>query len=164
MSGGAIRVGDRLPAAELLIRGSDGPGIVDLAAKTAGRRVVIFAVPGAFTPTCDAEHLPSFVRTKAQFDAKGVDEVICVSVNDVHVLALWGETSGATAAGITMLADGDASFTKALGLAFSAPAAGMYDRSRRYAMVVDDGVVTVLHLEKPGECAISTGEALLQDI
>lgn len=164
MTAKVIQQGDRLPDAELLFKGPDGPGTVRLSEKTAGRRVVIVAVPGAFTPTCDARHLPGFVRTKTQFDAKGIDEIICVSVNDVHVMALWGETSGATKAGITMLADGDASFTKALGLAFSNKAAGMYDRSRRYAMLVEDGVVTVLHLEKPGECAVSTGEAMLDAI
>ncbi len=159
-----IKVGDRLPEASLLRMGPDGPEKVTLVDKTAGRRIVIVAVPGAFTPTCDAKHLPSFVRTKPQFDAKGIDEILCISVNDSHVMRLWGMTSGATVAGITMLADGDASFTKALGLNFSNEAVGFHDRSRRYAMVVDDGVVTVLQLEQPGECAISTGEALLEVI
>jgi peroxiredoxin len=102
------------------------------------------------------------VRNKAGFDAKGVDEIICVSVNDAHVMRLWGETSGATEAGITLLADADAAFTKALGLNFSNAAVGFYDRSRRYALVAEDGVVTHLQIEKPGECAISTGEALLE--
>ncbi len=165
MTGGhVIAKGDTLPDAQFQIMGPAGPISVRLSDKTAGRRVVIVAVPGAFTPTCDAKHLPSFVRTKPQFDAKGIDEVMCISVNDAHVMRLWGETTGATAAGITMLADGDASFTKAIGLAFDNAAVGFHDRSRRYAMVVDGGVVTHLHLEKPGECAISTGEALLEAI
>lgn len=156
-----IAVGDRLPEGKFQVMGPDGPATVTLSDRTAGRRVVIVAVPGAFTPTCDGKHLPSFVRIKPQFDEKEIDEILCVSVNDAHVMRLWGETSGATAAGITMLADGDASFTKALGLNFDKPEVGFYDRSRRYALVAEDGVVTHLHLEKPGECGISTGEELL---
>ncbi len=159
-----VSVGDGLPDARFQQMGPDGPSEVRLADLTNGRRVVIIGVPGAFTPTCDGTHLPSFVRTKPQFDAKGIDAILCVSVNDAHVMRLWGETTGATAAGITMLADGDAAFTKALGLNFDKPEVGFYDRSRRYAMVAEDGVVTVLQLEKPGECAISTGEALLEEI
>jgi len=157
----AIGEGDRVPAATLIRMGGKGPETVDLAERLAGRKVVIFALPGAFTPTCDSAHLPSFIRTKAEFDAKGVDEIICISVNDVHVMRLWGEQSGATAAGITMLADGDSSFTKAMGMAFSVPAVGFYDRSCRYAMIVQDGVVSAMQLDKPGQCAVSTGEALL---
>lgn len=159
-----IEVGDKLPDAVLLQKGADGIVKVPLADRLAGRRVVIVAVPGAFTPTCDAMHLPSFIRTKADFDAKGIDEIICVSVNDAHVMAAWGESTGASAAGISMLADGDSSFTKALGLAFTAEAAGMIDRSKRYAMLVEDGVLKVFQLEKPGECAISTGEAMLEEV
>ena len=158
------KVGDRLPAASLLVFGANGPEQVDIGARVAGRKVVIFAVPGAFTPTCDSAHVPSFIRTKAQFDARGVDEIICVSVNDAHVMRRWGESTGATAAGITMMADADASFTKAMGMDFSAPAAGMFDRSRRYAMVVEDGVITALELDAPGTCAVSTGEALLERV
>jgi cytochrome c peroxidase len=159
-----IAIGDRLPEAQFPVIGPDGPGTVSLAEKTAGRRVVIVAVPGAFTPTCDGRHLPSFVRTKPQFDAKGIDEILCLSVNDAHVMRLWGETSGSTAAGITMLADADSAFTRAIGMTLTKPEVGFYDRSKRYAMVVDDGLVTHLQLEKPGECAVSTGEALLEVI
>jgi peroxiredoxin len=159
-----IAVGDTVPEATLLRMGTDGPEVVDLADRLAGRKVVLFALPGAFTPTCDSAHLPSFIRTKATFDSKGVDEIICVSVNDIHVMKLWGEMSGATAAGITMLADGDSAFTKAVGMAFSAPAAGFHNRSRRYAMVIDDGLVTHLQLDKPGVCALSTGEAILDTL
>lgn len=161
---GRVSVGDRLPDAIFRVMGPDGPSTVTLSEKTAGRRVVIVAVPGAFTPTCDGKHLPSFVRTKPQFDAKGIDEILCVSVNDAHVMRLWGETTGATEAGITMLADADASFTKALGLDFDKPDVGFFNRSRRYALVAEDGIVTVLNLEKPGECAISTGEELLASL
>ena len=159
-----LAVGDRLPDAHFIRIGASGPEKVDLKSRTEGRKVVIFAVPGAFTPTCDSAHLPSFIRTKGQFEEKGIDQIICVSVNDAHVMRMWGERSGAADAGITMLADPDSAFTKAVGLAFSNPAVGFYDRSRRYAMIVDDGVVTALHLDKPGECNISTGEALLDEL
>jgi peroxiredoxin len=157
-----IEIGDRLPEAEFPVMVETGPETVKLSDKTAGRRVVIIGVPGAFTPTCDGRHLPSFVRTKAQFDEKGVDEIICVSVNDAFVMRLWGQTTGATEAGITLLADADAGFTRALGLNYDKPDVGFYDRSRRYALVAEDGVVTHLQIEKPGECSVSTGEALLE--
>jgi glutaredoxin/glutathione-dependent peroxiredoxin len=130
-----------------------------------GRRVVIFAVPGAFTPTCDAAHMPSFVRNADAFREKGVDEILCLSVNDAYVMQVWGEQSGALKAGITMLADADAGFTKAVGMDYSSTKSGMLTRSRRYAMLVDDGVVTKLHLEaSTGVCDISGGEALLAAI
>jgi peroxiredoxin len=145
--------------------GANGPEGVTMAAKMKGRKVVVFGLPGAYTGTCSTAHVPSFIRTKDQFAAKGVDEIICVSVNDPFVMKAWGEATGATAAGITMLGDADASFTKAIGLAFSAPPAGLVDRSRRYAMLVDQGVVTTLNIEdSPGQCEISAGETLLSAI
>lgn len=157
-----ISTGDRLPEATLVQMGADGPEGVALSERTKGRKVVIFAVPGAFTPTCHSAHVPSFVRTRDQFAQKGVDEVICVSVNDPFVMKSWGEATGATEAGITMLGDPEAAFTKALGMEFSAPPAGLIDRSKRYAMLVDDGVVKLLHVEEsPGTCEVSAGEALL---
>ena len=157
-----ISQGDQLPDATLVELGADGPAPVSMAAKTKGRKVVIFAVPGAYTPTCHSAHVPSFVRTKDQFDAKGVDEIICVSVNDPFVMKAWGESTGATDAGITMLGDADSTFTKALGMEFSAPPAGLNDRSKRYAMLVEDGKVTLLQQEEsPGTCEVSAGEALL---
>ena len=157
-----ISQGDRLPEANLTTMGAEGPEQVQIADKAKGRKIAIFAVPGAFTPTCHSAHVPSFIRTKDQFDAKGVDEIICVSANDPFVMAAWGEATGATAAGITMLADADSSFTEALGMRFDAPPAGLIGRSLRYAMLVEDGVVTVLNLEKgPGECELSAGEGLL---
>jgi cytochrome c peroxidase len=157
-----IGVGQRLPEASLLRIGPDGPETVTLSERLKGRKVILFAVPGAFTPTCDSAHLPSFIRTADAFRARGVDEIICVSVNDAHVMRYWGKLSGATEAGITLLADPDASFAKALGLVFSNPAVGMFDRSRRYAMIVEDGVVTHFNLEQPGVCEVSTGEAMLE--
>lgn len=157
-----ISTGDTLPDATLTRLGEAGPEAVSIADLTKDRKVVIFAVPGAFTPTCHSAHVPSFMRTKAQFDAKGVDEVICVSVNDPFVMKAWGEATGATGAGITMLADAQSEFTKAIGLDFDAPPAGLLGRSQRYAMLVEDGKVSVLNLEdSPGACEISAGEGLL---
>ena len=146
-----IEVGQRLPNATLTMMGPDGVQPVDLASRLKGRRVIIFGLPGAFTPTCSSAHLPSFMRTKPQFDAKGVDEIICLSVNDPHVMRAWGETSGGAAAGITFLADQAAEFTKAIGMEFTAPPAGFFDRSKRYSMIVEKGVVKTLNVEdKPG--------------
>lgn len=157
-----ISEGQSLPEATLLTLGDAGPEPVALASLLAGRKVVIFALPGAYTGVCSTAHVPSFIRTRAAFAEKGVDAVLCVSVNDPFVMKAWGEATGATAAGITFLADADASFTKALGMEFSAPGAGLFDRSARYAMLVEDGVVRVLHKEaSPGQCEISGGEALL---
>ncbi|MFZ1468641.1 MAG: peroxiredoxin [Paracoccaceae bacterium] len=160
-----ISVGARLPAATLYRMGANGPEGVALADKLNGRKVVIFGLPGAYTGTCSTAHVPSFIRTKAGFDAKGVDEIICLSVNDPFVMKAWGEETGAAAAGITMLGDADASFTKAIGMAFSVPAIGLIDRSQRYALLAEDGVVKVLNLEESaGTCEISAGETLLAQI
>ena len=158
----AISEGDRLPEATLTRLGAKGPEPVSVADLTRGRKVVIFAVPGAYTPTCHSAHVPSFIRTKDALMAKGVDEIVCVSVNDPFVMKAWGEATGANAAGISMLADGTGAYTAALGLNFDAPPAGLMGRSKRYAMLVEDGVVRVLHLEQaPGTCEISGGEAMV---
>ena len=160
-----ISIGDKLPDATLLKIGESGPEAVSLASLTAGKKVVIFAVPGAYTPTCHSAHVPSFMRTAAAFGEKGVDALICVSVNDPFVMKSWGEATGATEAGIHMLADPESAFTTAIGMNFDAPPAGLMARSSRYAMLVDDGVVKVLNLEEsPGTCEISAGEALLDAI
>lgn len=159
----AITEGAELPEASFTALGENGPTTVSLADKTKGRKVVIFAVPGAFTPTCHSAHVPSFIRTRDGFAAKGVDEIICVSVNDPFVMKAWGEATGATAAGITMLADAAGEFTKAIGMNFDAPPVGLISRSRRYAMLVDNGRILALQIEEsPGTCEISGGEALLQ--
>lgn len=158
----AIEEGQALPAATLIGNGAEGPERIDISQHAKGRKLVIFGLPGAFTGTCTSAHVPSFIRTKAGFDEKGVDEIICVSVNDPFVMKAWGESTGATEAGLTFLADADGSFTKALGLAFDIPAVGLYGRSKRYAMVVEDGVVQTLHLEQSaGVCDASGGESLL---
>lgn len=160
-----ISKGDRLPDATLVQLGDAGPAPVAMADKVKGRKVVVFAVPGAFTPTCHSAHVPSFIRTKDQFDAKGVDEIICVSVNDPFVMKAWGDATGAAAAGITMLSDAESAFTKAIGMDFDAPPAGLIARSKRYAMLVEDGVVTQLNEEaSPGECEVSAGEGLLDSM
>ena len=162
----AISKGDRLPDAELLRLGPDGgPESVPLGALTKGRKAVVFALPGAFTRTCTAAHVPSFIRTKDQFAEKGVDPIICIAVNDPFVMGAWAEATGAKEAGIHMLGDADGAFTRAVGMAFDAPPVGFHGRSKRYAMLVDDGVVQVIHEEEgPGTCDASGGEALLREV
>ena len=160
-----ISVGDKLPEVDLVRLGEKGPEKVNIGALTKGRKVVIFAVPGAYTPTCSSAHVPSFIRTKDGFDAKGVDEIVCVSVNDPFVIKAWGETTGANGAGITMLGDAMSEMTKAIGMAFDAPPAGLIGRSKRYALYAEDGVVKVLHQEEShGTCEISGGESMLAAI
>lgn len=160
-----ISVGSKLPDAKLLQMGANGPEAVELSAKLKGRKVVIFGLPGAYTGTCTTSHVPSFMRVMDKLQAKGVDEVICVSVNDPFVMKAWGDSTGGAAAGITFLGDGDASFTKAIGLEFSVPAIGLIDRSKRYALCAVDGAVTVLHAEEnAGQCDISGGESMVAAI
>lgn len=157
-----VQVGDTLPEASLSRLGAEGPEQVSLSSLTKGRKVVIFAVPGAYTPTCHSAHVPSFIRVKDDLAAKGVDEIICLSVNDVFVMKHWGDSTGASDAGLTLLSDGTSEFTKEIGMMFDAPPVGMMGRSKRYAMLVEDGVVTLFHAEEsPGTCEISGGEALL---
>ena len=160
-----ISVGDTLPDATLLRIGADGPEGVALSSLTKGRKVIIFGLPGAYTGTCTASHVPSFMRTKDGFAAKGVEEIICVSVNDPFVMAAWGDSTGGAAAGLTFLGDAAAEMTKAVGMDFDAPPVGFISRSKRYAMYVVDGVVKVLHAEEsPGVCESSGGEAMLEAI
>lgn len=159
-----ISEGAALPDGTLLVMGDKGAEQVSVAERLKGRKVVVFGLPGAFTSTCSTAHLPSFMRTKPKFDAKGVDEIICISVNDPFVMKAWGEATGATKAGITLAADADGSFTKAIGMDFDAPAVGFHGRSKRYAALIEDGVAKVVQIDKSGECNISTGEALLEAI
>lgn len=161
----SISLGDRLPDARLGRLGAKGPEKISLSDLTQGRKVVIFGVPAAFSPTCHSSHVPSFIRTKDALAAKGVDQIICISVNDCFVMNAWAEATGATAAGISMLADADGAFTQAIGMNFDAPPVGFFGRSKRYAMMVEDGVVRVLHPEdSPGVCQVSGGEAMLEAI
>lgn len=157
----SLSTGDRLPDATLLRMGAEGPESVKLSDLTAGKTVVLFGLPGAYTGTCTTSHVPSFIRVMDDLKAKGVDEVICVAVNDPFVMDAWGKATGATEAGIHMLADPAAEFTKAMGMNFTAPPVGFYDRSKRYALVARDGEITVLNLdENPGTCDLSAGEAI----
>ena len=157
-----IAAGEKLPDATLIAMGPDGPEPKSTADVFAGRMVALFAVPGAFTPTCSLNHLPSFVKNAEALAAKGIDAIVCVSVNDPFVMKAWGESSGAIEAGIHMLADAEGKFTEALGLAFTAPPVGLMGRSKRYSMVVEDGKVTAFNLEEsPGEAKVSSAETML---
>lgn len=161
-----IRSGDKLPAATFQTIDANGPKSVSVESLTKGRKVVLFGVPGAFTGTCSTLHLPSFMRTAKQFQALGVAEIACIAVNDIHVMKAWAAATGADTAGITMLSDGGADFTRAIGvLAADYLPAAMFNRSKRYAMVVEDGVVRQMNLEeKPGVCELTAGETLLEQI
>ncbi|WP_424933852.1 peroxiredoxin [Amaricoccus macauensis] len=160
----AIEVGDRLPESTFLVFGSEGPKEVPSGDVFSGRKVVVFAVPGAYTPTCTKEHVPSFVKAAEALSGKGVDEIVCISVNDPFVMSEWGESTGATSAGIRMLADPKGDFTSAIGLAFDAPPAGLFGRSKRYSMLVEDTVVSKLNIEPATACTISGGETILEQI
>ncbi len=154
-----IKVGNRLPTTTLVKVTPDGPEQVTTTDFFAGKRVALFAVPGAFTPTCSAQHLPGFIAQADALKAKGVDEIACTAVNDVFVMKAWGQVNSATA--ITMLADGNADFTKAVGLTLDGSKFGMGTRSQRYTMLVNDGVVEQLFVEAPGEFKVSSAEHLL---
>ena len=159
-----IAIGAKLPEATLLQMGANGAEGVKLADRLKGRKVVIFGLPGAYTGTCSTAHVPSFIRTAKGFAEKGVDEIICISVNDPFVMKAWGEATGATAAGISMLVDADASFSKAIGMTFDVPPLGFFARSKRYSALVEDGVVTQFNPESGTGCEISAGEHLLSQI
>lgn len=160
-----IATGDKLPEASFLEKTAEGITPVTTGDLLAGRSVVLFGLPGAYTGTCTTVHVPSFIRVADKLRAAGVDEIACVSVNDPHVMTAWGEATGATAAGIRMLADVDGAFTKAIGLDFTNAAAGLIGRSKRYALHAKDGVVTVLNLEaSPGVCDVSGGETMLEAV
>jgi len=160
-----ISVSDRLPDAEFLVIGDKGPHPVSVQQIFAGRKVVLFGVPGAFTPTCDQQHLPGFIRSAKSFADRGIDEIACVSVNDPQVMRAWADASGALDAGIRMLADAGSDFTRAIGMDFDAPEAGYYGRSKRYAMLVEDRIVKILNIEVArGACELSSAETLLEQI
>ncbi|MGN7158682.1 peroxiredoxin [Sphingomonas sp. SAFR-052] len=158
-----IKIGDRLPDAKLVKATPDGPDQVSTTDFFAGRRVALFSVPGAFTPTCSAKHLPGFIEQAQAFHDKGVDEIACTAVNDAFVLDAWAKAGNAEGK-VTMLADGNADFAKATGLDMDSSAYGMGIRSKRYAMLVNDGVVEALHVEAPGEFKVSSAENLLASI
>ena len=155
-----IHVGDRIPAATLKHMTKEGPANVTTDELFKGKTVVLFSVPGAFTPTCHAKHLPGFVQHIGALKAKGVATVACLAVNDVFVMDAWGKASGTTDQ-VQMLADGNAEFTKALGLELDATGFGMGIRGKRFALVAKDGVVTHLNVEAAGEFRVSTAEYVL---
>jgi peroxiredoxin len=157
-----IKVGDKIPAAKLSEMTSNGPTPVATADFFAGKKVVLFSVPGAFTPTCSAKHLPGFVTHADEILAKGVDEIACVSVNDVFVMNAWGKSANAEK--LHMLADGNGEFAKALGLELDATGFGMGKRSQRFALIADDGKVTGLFVEAPGEFRVSSAEHVLANL
>jgi len=157
-----INIGDRIPNVPLTLATSDGPQQTSSSDYFAGKRVALFAVPGAFTPTCSARHLPSYVEKAADLKGKGVDEIACISVNDPFVMSAWGERDGSN--DITMIADGNGQFAEAVGLAMDGSKFGMGQRSQRYSMLVNDGVVEQLNVEAPGEYKASSAETLLEQI
>ena len=160
----SIQKGDPIPNARIFELDEQGaPRAVSAAERFAGKRIVLFAVPGAFTRTCSQVHLPSFVRQADAIKAKGIDEIVCVAVNDAMVLAAWARENGATGK-ITMVSDGLCEFTRALGLEQDLSERGLGMRSKRYAMIIDDGKVADIQVEPPGACDISKGEAVLQRI
>ena len=157
-----IQVGDRIPDVPITIAGSEGPQQTTSSEYFSGKRVALFAVPGAFTPTCSARHLPSYVERAAALKDKGVDEIACISVNDPFVMGAWGERDGSQ--DITMIADGNGAFAQAVGLEMDGSKFGMGKRSQRYSMVVNDGVVEQLNVEAPGEYRASSAETMLEQL
>ena len=156
----AISVGDTVPKGTLTRMGENGPEAVTTDALFTGKKVVLFCVPGAFTPTCSAKHLPSYLDGAAALRAKGVDTIACIAVNDVFVMDAWGQSSN-TGDDVTMLADGNAAYVAALGLEWDLSGLGLGTRGQRFSMVVDDGVIIRLNVEPPGEYGISSAETAL---
>lgn len=155
-----IKVGDKLPEVTFMEMGSNGPEPRSTADVFGGKTVALFAVPGAYTPTCSAKHLPGFLEKKEELMAKGVDTIACTAVNDAFVMGAWGKESGADGT-IRMLADGNGAFAKAIGLELDASGFGMGGRSQRYSMLVKDGVVEQLNVEDGGGFSVSSAEHLL---
>jgi peroxiredoxin len=155
-----IKVGDRIPSMTLTRASAEGPQPVETDAFFAGRKIALFAVPGAFTPTCSARHLPGYVDKAGELKAKGVDEIACVSVNDAFVMQAWGSQAGADGK-VTMFADGNGDFAEALGLAADFSKFGMGKRSQRWSAIVDNGVVAELNVEEPGAFSVSSAEFVL---
>ena len=156
----ALQVGDKIPDIRLKLMTSDGIEDVSTSGLFQGRKVVLFALPGAFTPTCSEKHLPGFIEKAAEIKAKGVDEIVCLSVNDAFVMGAWAKAHGANG-DVKLLADGNAEFTRAVGLDFDGSNFGMGVRSQRYAAIVDDGVVSHLAVEEPMKFDVSSAEAIL---
>ena len=154
-----ISKGDRIPDVTLVKATENGPEKVQSGEYFAGKKVALFSVPGAFTPTCSVKHLPGYVEKAAELKAKGIDEIACTAVNDGFVMGAWGKASGSP--DVTMLADGNGEFAKALGLTFDGSGFGMGTRGQRYSMIVDDGVVTEVNVEAAGDFKVSSAEHML---
>jgi glutaredoxin/glutathione-dependent peroxiredoxin len=159
----AIKVGDKMPAGTFKVMTQDGPADLSSEALFKGKTVVLFSVPGAFTPTCDAKHLPGFIEKAGDFKAKGVDTIACMAVNDVFVMNAWGKHSN-VGDKIKMLADGNGEYAKALGLEMDGRGFGMGTRGQRFALVVKDGVATHVDIEAPKEFKVSTAENVLSHL
>lgn len=159
----AIQVGDKMPSGIFGVMTGDGPGTISSDELFAGKKVVLFAVPGAFTPTCSKSHLPGFISQADAILEKGVDSIACMSVNDVFVLHAWGENQN-VGDKIQMLADGNGEYAKALDLEMDASGFGMGTRSQRFAIVVDDGVATYVAVEAPGQFEVSKADAILEKL
>jgi peroxiredoxin len=157
-----IQVGDRLPDVPLTIATAEGPKPTTSSEFFKGKRIALFAVPGAFTPTCSARHLPSYVDKAEELKKQGIDEIACISVNDPFVMAAWGQRDGSE--DITMLADGNGDFAEATGLMMDGSKFGLGQRSQRYSMIVNDGIVEQLNVEAPGEYRASSAENMLDQI
>lgn len=155
-----IKVGDKLPSVTLMEKQEGGPAPVTTDDLFKGKKVALFALPGAYTPTCSAKHVPGFVQNYEALKAKGIDSIICLSVNDAFVMGAWGKEQGAGDK-VRMIADGNGEFTRAVGLEFDASKFGMGKRSQRYSMVVDDGVVKQLNVEEPGAFEVSSADYML---
>jgi len=155
----AVQVGDQIPEGALKVMGEKGPQDVSTSDMFGGKKVVLFAVPGAFTPTCSAAHLPGFVANADKIKAKGVDEIVCMAVNDAFVMDAWGKAQNAEE--LTMAADGSGVLTAALGLEMDASGFGMGVRSQRFALIAEDGKITTLNVEAPGQLDVSTAETIL---
>ena len=159
----AIKAGDKVPEGKLKVMGADGPMNVDAGELLGKGKVVLFSVPGAFTPTCSAKHLPGFIEKAADLRAKGVQKIVCLAVNDVFVMNAWGKSAGVGDA-IVMAADGNGDFSRALGLELDARGFGMGMRGQRFALVIEDGVVKQVHVEAPGEFKVSSAEHVLSSL
>jgi len=156
-----LQVGDKVPSVTLYEMGDGGPAAVNTDEFFAGRKVVLFALPGAFTPTCSAQHVPGFVNNADEIKAKGVDAIACLATNDAFVMGAWGKDQGAGDK-VQMLADGSGDFTRAAGFEFDLSERGLGVRSKRYAMVVEDGKITTLNMEDGGGLTISSAESILE--
>lgn len=159
----AIKIGDRLPDASLATMTEHGPETVEVPAAFAGKRIALFSVPGAFTPTCSAKHLPGFVERADALRAKGIDQIVGTAVNDVFVMDAWGKAGGVGDA-VLLLADGNGAFVRALGLELDGSGFGMGQRGQRFSMVVNDGVVEQLFVEAPGEFRVSSADHMLASL